>query len=72
MYNILYLDFNECESNPCIHGTCEDSIGTYLCACEPGYTGHSCEVGKEPPGSLLVFLSYKKANLMTAVGHDVC
>ena len=47
MYNILHLDFNECESNPCIHGTCEDSIGTYLCECEAGYTGHSCEVGKD-------------------------
>ena len=47
MYNILHLDFNECESNPCIHGTCEDTVGTYLCECEPGYTGHSCEVGKD-------------------------
>ena len=44
----MHLDFNECESNPCIHGTCEDTVGTYLCECESGYTGHNCEVGKDP------------------------
>ena len=64
MYNILHLDFNECESNPCIHGTCEDSIGTYVCECEAGYTGHSCEVGKDLD-HCFVFLCYEKANLMS-------
>lgn len=40
------LDINECESNPCIYGTCVDGIGTYTCECEPGFEGVNCEVSK--------------------------
>lgn len=27
---------NECLSNPCVHGVCEDGIGGYKCYCLPG------------------------------------
>ena len=34
------LDINECWTYPC-HGnaTCNNTIGSYMCACDPGYSG---------------------------------
>merc|ERR1719369_223887 len=29
-------DINECESNPCVHGSCTDGVNSYTCQCEPG------------------------------------
>jgi hypothetical protein len=37
-----------CESNPCKHGTCmeEKDSTAYECACETGYIGKDCDIGK--------------------------
>lgn len=32
-------NFDDCASNPCIHGDCIDGINRYNCACKPGFTG---------------------------------
>lgn len=45
--NITYLflgvncEINEddCASNPCESGECQDGINEYKCVCSPGYTG---------------------------------
>ena len=38
-------DYNECDSNPCLHGgRCADHNGYYKCHCPPGYSGAQCEV----------------------------
>ena len=41
----LNLDINDCQSNPCIHGTCVDQLKKYICTCDGGYTGRNCETG---------------------------
>ena len=34
------LDVDECSSNPChANATCNNTLGSYLCACDPGYSG---------------------------------
>ena len=34
------LDVDECSSNPChTNATCNNTIGSYACACCPGYSG---------------------------------
>lgn len=38
-------DVNECNINgTCVHGTCTNSIGSYSCACDPNWTGPTCNV----------------------------
>ena len=32
-------DINECNSNPCVNGICEDVRNGYMCQCFPGYSG---------------------------------
>ncbi|XP_025965131.1 sushi, nidogen and EGF-like domain-containing protein 1 isoform X4 [Dromaius novaehollandiae] len=38
-------EIDECRSQPCLNGgLCKDRIAEFLCVCEPGYTGHHCEL----------------------------
>ena len=37
-------DIDECASQPCVHGDCEDQVNGYLCECLEGYTGVHCEI----------------------------
>ncbi|KAI5637366.1 EGF-like domain-containing protein [Phthorimaea operculella] len=39
------VNVNECEEdkNICGHGACYDTYGSYVCACQPGYTGDNCQ-----------------------------
>ncbi|KAL3858349.1 hypothetical protein ACJMK2_012942, partial [Sinanodonta woodiana] len=29
--------------NPCHHGTCQNHVNSYTCACHVGYTGYNCD-----------------------------
>ena len=43
---LVFLDLNECQDLPCVHGSCKDGINDYNCICNSGYTGKDCEIGK--------------------------
>uniref|UniRef100_A0A8C5KFT1 Notch 2 n=1 Tax=Jaculus jaculus TaxID=51337 RepID=A0A8C5KFT1_JACJA len=38
------INFDDCASNPCVHGACVDGINRYSCVCAPGYTGQRCNI----------------------------
>ena len=38
-------DINDCQPDPCTHGSCTDEVNLYTCACDPGYTGKKCAEG---------------------------
>ena len=41
------LGVNVCNSNPCVHGNCSDSMVGYKCQCSNGYIGKNCNmIGK--------------------------
>ena len=40
-----YSDINECASNPCAYGDCEDRVDGYICYCFGGWEGTNCDQG---------------------------
>ena len=34
---------DDCASNPCVRGECEDLIGGYSCKCPVGWIGKDCQ-----------------------------
>lgn len=38
------ININECESSPCVYGTCMDKIGGYVCECDEGFEGEHCRL----------------------------
>ena len=42
----LFLDINECASNPCLNAAaCTNQVNGFQCTCEAGYQGVRCEAG---------------------------
>ncbi|XP_072048926.1 receptor-type tyrosine-protein phosphatase delta-like [Amphiura filiformis] len=39
---------NECASNPCINGGCQDGLNQYVCQCDNGWTGTNCDIMSSP------------------------
>ena len=43
----MILDNRACDNQPCLNdGICVVYLGNYLCQCQRGYSGRSCEIGK--------------------------
>ena len=42
----LITDIDECDSDPCEHGSCTDQVDGYSCSCDAGYAGSNCDIGK--------------------------
>ena len=43
----LSTEIDECSSDPCQNGGfCLDRIDSYVCACQPGFTGTNCDQGE--------------------------
>ena len=46
--HLLFTDKDECDPNPCQNGgTCTDGIDSFTCSCEEGFTGITCQTGKQ-------------------------
>ena len=43
--NTNVKDINDCEPDPCTHGSCIDGVNSYMCACDQGYIGANCNEG---------------------------
>ncbi|XP_050418749.1 von Willebrand factor D and EGF domain-containing protein isoform X2 [Patella vulgata] len=41
------VEINDCEPNPCNHGTCIDYLQAYQCVCPGGYKGVHCEISTD-------------------------
>jgi len=44
--NFVDAEINECQSSPCVNGSCQDFVDNYSCHCLDGFTGRNCEIGK--------------------------
>ena len=40
--NINIKGINDCEPDPCTHGSCADGVNSYTCVCDPGYSAANC------------------------------
>ncbi len=40
--HIPVSEINECDSNSCVNGTCEDRDNQYICVCNSEWTGVNC------------------------------
>ena len=38
------IDINECEPDPCVHGSCTDLTAAFSCDCEQGWEGRLCDL----------------------------
>ena len=36
-------DTDDCITNPCVNGVCEDQVNGYLCVCDAGYNNTDCD-----------------------------
>jgi len=50
-FTCILLDFNNCLSSPCLHGTCQDALNGFICSCDTGFTGHDCDINIDDCGT---------------------
>lgn len=61
------VDINECLSTPCVHGSCVNTLGSFQCSCEPGWTGTLCDQGLLYHFSVFVNYNRKKIQVYFVV-----
>ena len=58
--NTNIKDINDCESDPCTHGSCLDGVRSYTCVCDAGYTGANCNKGTQGLIYVFIYLVHNK------------
>ena len=76
-FKSVSLDINECgTSSPCgEHGTCNNTVGSYYCLCENGWTGEHCDTGEKfRPDRWLNYAwsPFKYMNWCRTCAHRLC
>ena len=62
-------DIDECESDPCVHGSCMDELLGYECNCsDTGHYGSRCELQIDECGSN----PCRHGNCTDSIGHYTC
>ena len=41
--HLVLVEIDECSSNPCANGECNDAINMFSCVCDAGFEGNLCE-----------------------------
>ena len=54
---LIVIEINECESNPCVNGDCDDAFMEYSCECDPGYEGDICDSGTQHNMKVFIFVA---------------
>ena len=65
----IFEDVDGCLQNPCINGTCTDSLGGYLCTCSPGFTGLKCQINID---DCVAHACQNNATCLDSVGDYSC
>lgn len=65
-------DLDECESNPCVNGTCVDVINGFQCNCDNGYEGDQCDVNIDECSSSPCFLGVNCTDLIFGFSCGAC
>lgn len=43
---LFSIDVNEClDPVSCVHGTCTNGYGSFVCRCHQGWSGRNCDIG---------------------------
>ncbi|XP_022108316.1 fibropellin-1-like [Acanthaster planci] len=46
------LDYDECQSNPCVNGVCVNGANRFSCTCTNGWTGTNCDINVDECASM--------------------
>lgn len=75
----VITDINECLASPCVHGNCSNTLGSYFCSCDAGWTGTNCNEGEHPQytptliltkGSIGTLICWKKIHVKNLIHNE--